>query len=362
MFDCLNSWTRIWKPERVFPLTSFLFLLFFLFSSLSVLRSPFSVQGNLQSPFGSLHAQDIHFSQIDVNPIIYNPAYTGFYDQGVRVGVAYRNQWATVSHAFQTVAATAECALSRRRFYRDGLSLGVMLYNDRAGTLQYGTTAGNISLAYFKALGIKGNNFISLAIQAGGGQAGFNTAGIDMDDPSDIIESTSANFVTLTAGAAWFYQPNDNLYFKFSVAGHNLNRPDISYSSLTQAFIERRFSSYLRAEYHLYDRFSILPLAAFMLQKNYRETMLGCDVKWYLSESSGHIFNVSSGLHYRWRDAILIELVAEWNSFAFAFTYDANISKLTPASKSVGAFELGIVYRTLSGRSFKRKAIPCPVM
>ena len=309
-----------------------------------------------------LNAQDIHFSQIDVNPVIYNPAYTGFFDGGTRFGIAYRNQWASVSRAFQTVAATAECALLRRRYFRDGLSVGVMLYNDRAGTLQYGTTAGNLSLGYFKAIGNKGNNFISLAIQAGGGQAGFNTAEIDMDDPSDLLEKTSTNYVTVAAGAAWFYQPNDDLYFKLAVAGHNLNNPDISYSSMEDARIERRLSGYARAEYRAWGDISLLPLAAHLWQKNYHETIVGCDVKWYLSESSGHIFNVSGGIHYRWRDAALVELVAEWNSFTFAFTYDANISKLTPASKSIGSFEIGIVYRTISGKHVKRKALPCPVM
>lgn len=327
-------------------LSTFLFLLFISFSSLINLTQ----------------AQDIHFSQIDVNPVIYNPAYAGFFDGGTRFGVAYRNQWASVSRAFQTVAATAECAILRRRYYRDGLSVGVMLYNDRAGTLQYGTTAGNIILSYFKALGNQGNNFISLAVQGGGGQAGFNTAGIDMDDPSDMIQNTSATFATLSAGAAWFYQPVDDLYFKIALAGHNLNRPNVSYSSMSDAFIERRLNGYLRAEYRAWSNISLLPLAAAMLQKNYRETMLGCDVKWYVSESTGNNISFSGGIHYRWRDAALVELIAEWKSFTFALTYDANISKLTPASKSIGSFEIGIVYRTNSEKRVKRRALPCPVM
>lgn len=310
----------------------------------------------------SAKSQDIHFSQIDINPIIYNPAYTGFFDGGTRFGVAYRNQWASVSRAFQTMAATAECAIVRRRYYGDGVSLGVMLYNDRAGTLQYGNTAGNLSIGYYKAIGNQGNHFISVGIQGGGGQSGFNTAEIDMEDPTDLLEKTSTNFFTITAGVAWFYQPTDELYFKLAFAGHNLNRPNISYSSMSDAFIERRLSSYARAEYRAWGNISLLPLAAFMLQRNYRETMLGCDVKWYVSESSGNSLSLCGGIHYRWRDAALVELAAEWNSFVFAFTYDANISKLTPASKTIGSLEFGIIYRAHPGKRVKRKALPCPVM
>lgn len=335
------------------PLSAFRFPLFIL------IISTFNYQ---LSTFNLIQAQDIHFSQIDVNPVIYNPAYTGFYDNGIRFGAVYRNQWASVSRAFQTVAATAECSLMRRRYYRDGLSLGVMLYNDRAGTLQYGSTAANLSLAYFKAIGNKGNNFISLGLQAGGGQTGFNTAEIDLEDPSDIIQTTSTTFFTISAGAAWFWQPNDDLYFKIALAGHNLNRPNISYANMTDAYIERRASTYLRAEYRAWSDISLLPLAAFMLQKNYREAMVGCDVKWYVSESAGNNLSFSGGIHYRWRDAALVELTAEWNSFIFALTYDANISKLTPASKSIGSFEIGIIYRTHAHKPIKRKALPCPII
>ena len=338
---------------RPLPFTA-IFLLIFIFQ-FSIFNSQFSI-------LNSVSAQDIHFSQIDVNPVIYNPAYAGFYDGGMRFGVAYRNQWATVSHAFQTVAATAESSLMRRRYYRDGLSIGMIVYNDRAGTLQYGTTVGNIALSYFKAIGNQGNNFISLAIQGGGGQAGFNTADIDMQDPSDLIEMTSSPFVTIAAGVAWFYQPNDDLYFKLSLAGQNLNRPNITYTSMTDAYIERKYNAYARAEYRAWSNVSLLPLAICMIQNNYSETLFGCDVKWYISESSGHSLALSGGIHYRWLDAALVELTAEWNSFTFALTYDANISKLTPASRSIGSFELGIVYHTNTSKRVKRKALPCPVM
>ena len=56
------------------------------------------------------------------------------------------------------------------------------------------------------------------------------------------------------------------------------------------------------------------------------------------------------------------QLTAEYNSFLFALTYDANISKLTPASKSFGAIELGIVYRMANNKRVNRKAMPCPII
>ena len=176
----------------------------------------------LSSP---LNAQDIHFSQIDINPILYDPAYSGFFDGIGRFGLTYRNQWSSVSKAFQTVAATAELSLLRRKRNGDGLNLGCILFSDRAGTLHYGTTAGNIILSYYKSLNSSNNSFLSGAIELGAGQAGFNTGDIVMEDPSDNMPSTAANFVTLGAGLAWFVQPNDDCFVKLGVSGRNLNQP-----------------------------------------------------------------------------------------------------------------------------------------
>ncbi len=309
-----------------------------------------------------LQAQDIHFSQIDINPILLNPAYSGFFDGTARFGLVYRNQWSSVSKAFQTVAATAEVSLLRRRYYRDGLNLGIILYNDRAGTLHYGTTAASVILSYYKAIDASNNNFVSLAIEAGPGQAGFNPADIDMEDPSETLETTTANFFTLGTGIAWFYQPHDNFYFKLGMAGRNLNRPNISYLQLDDTYIERKFSAYARAEIRAWPSLSLLPLAVCMLQRNNREVLLGCDVKYYISESTFQQISFSAGLRYRWRDALMVELAAEYNAFLFALTYDANLSRLTPASKSLGAFEIGVVYRLSKNKRIQRKALPCPII
>jgi len=314
------------------------------------------------SSLNSAQAQDIHFSQTDINPILFNPAYSGFFDGTGRFGLVYRNQWASVSKAFQTIAATAECSLLRRRYYGDGLSFGAILYSDRAGTLQYGTSAANLILSYFKSIGTSNNNFISFAAEVGLGQAGFNTSDILLEDPTDDFSRQSAGYVALGCGAAWFYQPNDDCYFKLGLSARNINRPNISYLDGDSAFIERKFTAYTRAEFRTWGDISLMPIAAAMVQKNYTEALFGCDVKWYLSESADQRISFSWGLHYRWRDAATVEMTAEYNAFLFALTYDANLSKLTPASHSFGAFEIAIIYRLATNKRIRRAAMPCPIL
>ena len=76
----------------------------------------------------SLRSQDIHSSQIDINPVALNPAYNGFFDGSGRFGLAYRSQWSSVSKPYQTFLASGEFSLHRNRFHRSGLNLGLLLY------------------------------------------------------------------------------------------------------------------------------------------------------------------------------------------------------------------------------------------
>ncbi len=309
-----------------------------------------------------LFAQDIHFSQLDVNPILNNPAYAGFFDGIGRAGISYRSQWASVSKHFQTIAASAELSLLRRRYNRDGLSASVFFYNDRAGTLHYGTTAGNFILSYYKVLGSQNSTFLSVAAEVGIGQSGFTTDDILFSDPSEDITTTNTDFYTLGVGLAWFHQPSDDFYIKVGASGRNLNRPNISYLQLDSTYLERKLSIYSRAEYRAWANVSIMPVVGIMAQKKYREILFGADAKWYLAESSSRLLTFSGGIHYRWRDAATIELAMEYNAWIFALSYDANLSRLTPASKTVGAMELGIVYRIQKQKQVRRKAMPCPIM
>ena len=309
-----------------------------------------------------LRAQDIHFSQIDVNPILLNPAYSGFFNGTGRVGVSYRNQWASVGEAFQTVAASAEVSLLRRRRHRDGLSLGIWAFTDRAGELRYGTTAATAALSYFLALDRSGDFFLSGAVEIGYGQSGFSPSEANMYDPTETFDRSSVAYPLVGAGLALFVQPNDDLCFKVGASGRNLNRPNISYSGRDDVFLERKFNLYGRMEYRAWSQVSLLPVVLWQTQRQHDEVVVGCDAKWYIHEGREDQMSLSAGLRYRWRDALYMEYLFEWGSFLFALSYDANVSKLTPASHSVGAFEIGLVYRINAREGVRRKAMPCPIV
>lgn len=306
----------------------------------------------------TLHAQDIHFSQVDANPLLLNPAYAGFYDGAGRFGVIYRNQWASVSIPFQTFALTGEMALWRDDTHRSGVSIGASLFSDHAGTLHYGTTSAHLSLAYFFALSRHGNNFLSLGLEGGYAQSGFDPTRAEMEDPSESFLTLQSNYPLLAAGVAWYYQPSGELHTKIGLSMRNINQPNISYLNLDNTYLLRRYSLFARAEYRHWSSWSLMPVLLFQMQGDYRELVLGTDIKWYLAEGGHHQISLRTGLAYRYADAIIVNLLMEYDAFLFNFCYDANISGLVPASNTIGAFELGMVYRMTKGKK-KTKALKC---
>lgn len=309
-----------------------------------------------------LSAQDIHFSQFDVNPVLFNPAYTGFFEGTARVGAAYRNQWSSVSNPFQTFALTGELSLWRGRYRRSGLSAGCMLFRDKAGSLDYGTTAASLMLSYYFSLDDRCPHFLSLGASLGYNQAGFSVENILLDDPAEAFSRQLSRYPTVALGAAWYFAPVDELQLRAGVSASNLNRPDISYLQLDKAYLERRWDFYSRVEYRCWHSVSLSPIVVVQCQGRNSEVLYGTDVKWYVDESSDRYITLSAGTLFRHGDALAFTLGAEINALLFAFSYDANVSKLVPASNTLGAFELGVVYRFARQQRAKHRSLPCPIM
>lgn len=305
-------------------------------------------------------AQDIHFSQLDANPMLLNPAYAGFFEGSGRCGLVYRNQWATVSIPYQTFAVTGEAALGRSANRQRGVSLGLMACKDAAGTLSYGTLSGNLTLAGYSVIGKRRNHIVSFGIEGGYSQGSFNPANADMEDPSEHFDQRKTTYPQLGAGIAWYYQASGYLAVKAGLSARNINRPDISYMKLSDTYLEPRYTAHFRAEYRYWQSVSLRPVVMAQLQKNYHEIIYGMDVKWHVDESAQQLFSLGGGLCYRHGDALLANLMMEYNAFVFTFCYDANTSKLASASGSIGAFEVGLVCRLGKGRQ-DIKAIKCPV-
>lgn len=315
----------------------------------------------LIGPIGNrVFAQDIHFSLLDLDPLLFNPAYSGFFDGEGRFGLIYRNQWASVSTPFQTLTATAELPITRSRRMQNGLNGGFWVSADRAGSLGYGSTTAAAIVSYLQALG-DGNDLVSFGVEGGIGQVGFSTANIELPDNAESFKSTHAIYPTLGAGAAWFREWSSNIYTKVGFSIRNINEPDISYTMTGDSRLARRWNIYMRGEWRCAPQIGILPVAGYQHQYRFSELVYGCDVHWYVNEHQEEYLAFSAGLIGRHKDALSMNLAVLWRDWTFALSYDANLSRLAEASHTLGAFELGVLYM-IHKKERRKRALPCPII
>ena len=305
--------------------------------------------------------QDIHFSQSDLNPLFVNPAFTGFFEGRARFSTIYRNQWATVSDPYQTLAASAEYGLVRNRYSSSGFNIGIAATGDKAGNLGYGIAQADLTLSYFKALSYDKENYLSAGVTGGFGQRGFNPQNAEMTDPTEAFDKTSQSYIDLGAGIVWSDQFSDAFGIQTGIAAYHLNRPNISYLGLDSTFLEPKFNFYLNVSVAPNDKLTLQPVLLLQFQQQYSEFLYGLRARLNISRRAYAKNNVFAGVFFRQMDAIVATVGLEYNNWVIGAGYDVNISGLRPASHTVGALELGLVYYIKEKKRLKKvKAIPCP--
>ena len=53
---------------------------------------------------------------------------------------------------------------------------------------------------------------------------------------------------------------------------------------------------------------------------------------------------IGGGAFYRWNDAVILTVLAQYSNYMFEFSYDINTSSYNNATGGNGAFELSIQY------------------
>jgi hypothetical protein len=84
------------------------------------------------------------------------------------------------------------------------------------------------------------------------------------------------------------------------------------------------------------------------------EILSGAMIKFFLGDQSTYTKNkktqsIMFGTYYRFQDAIIPAVLFQQNQYAFGFSYDINVSKLTPASRKMGGLEVMLRYNIAPG-------------
>jgi type IX secretion system PorP/SprF family membrane protein len=326
---------------------------------------------------GTANAQDIHFSQFYETSILRNPSLIGIFPKDYKVSALYRNQWSSISKPYQTGLVTAEMRIPMSLEVNDFLSFGVLGYYDKAGSIDLQTVSVYPAINYNKVLREESNTFLSVGFTGGyiqrsfdPGKATFNNQYVNNEfnagNPTgEQLPDPTFSYWDLGTGVTYSSSAgvNNSLNYTIGVAGYHLTTPQNSFYKNTNIRLDTRWNVNAGLTKQLDEIYSFQLHANYTLQGNYNEIIGGGLFGWNKKdEGTGAInFAIYGGVFYRVKDAFIPTLKLRYRDMNFAFSYDANTSKLKAATNLRGGFEICVtkIGWTIDPQSEKARTI-CP--
>lgn len=325
----------------------------------------------------TVSAQDIHFSHIHASPTFLNPAMTGLFDGDYRVAANYKQQWRNTTANYRTIALALDgkvADLGNSGF----LGLGVNLFADRAGDLDFTATSAMVTVSGARILNRDRNHFITLAIRAGVLHNSLDYTQMHVFDPEPTVAAGAPSGThgwDASAGVGWFKAlARDGLIY-LGLSGFHLNMPDLALIGQDAGYREelaRRWVFHGGSELRLRDRIYLMPSFMVAEQSPHREINTGTFVRYdWQTYVKGKGSSVFFGGWFRYfvrtditssSDALVLAARFDKDRVSYAFSYDVNLSTLTRATHGAGGPELSIIYRGDWNRDRSPKHnIDCPV-
>lgn len=304
---------------------------------------------------GALRAQDLHFSQFFNNPLLANPANTGFIpDADYRLGASYRNQYSNIlSNPYNTFSIYGDAQVFRDRITNGWVGLGGVILRDAAGAGQLTSTKAYASIAYHQMLGL--SSLVSAGFNVGWANKRLDPTKLTFPDqfdgkffesqlPTSVqLQTSNINYFDMQAGMNYAYFPTVNSFFNAGYSIQHVNHPQESFFADDGTGVNRiaiRHIAFLNGIFRVADNVIINPNVYYTRQASASELMAGLNAAFNLSEHGEKQF--IAGVYYRYQDAFIPLAGIEINNIRFTFSYDATTSSLRNFNHSVGAFEFNI--------------------
>lgn len=328
----------------------------------------------------AVFSQEMHFSQYNENPALLNPALTGVANT-LRASLSYREQWRSLGTPYKTSGVSFETRLNNSSwkqidrfrsmtFKERGMGLlawGVSVYNDKAGPGGLSLTNANLNLASF--IPISKKSFLSLGVQGGISQRRiengrlifpdqYTDSGYSPDLNSDEkFSNLNYAYSDFATGFLWSYNKQQK-----RIANHTELRSNLGFSIYhllrpKQDFLysgNRIYRKYVVHGDFLYEpaNFNVAIVPSFQGQfiGSTVEATAGLTVKYYVNDNAHYTGIVKRtcigfGIYGRRKDAVIPCFLLELKEqYVFGFSYDVNLSSLSPSSMGRGAFEITLRY------------------
>lgn len=325
-------------------------------------------------------AQDIHLSHIHAGPLLYNPAMTGLFNADMRFIANYKSQWESIGTDYNTCYASAE--MKTRRLFRStsAMGFGVEVFSDKAGDLDYSQKGAQLTFSGIKLMdGYHGKKLFSGGFKAGYVGNSYDPTKIIAFDEEVALQKdakSSTGYFDLSAGLAWMHKlDNEKHSYYLGVSMSHINKPEITYnlagSDAVGSQLYRKMIVHGGGDFTIKNKISAQPSFIFMDQGPNREitvgTFLGYNVNKAKRSKKDNKFSLQLGAWVRTYlesdvrgiDAVIFSAKADIANTSFTFSYDLNISSLTPATIGRGGPEFSVI-QLLNYKNAPNKSIQCP--
>lgn len=321
-----------------------------------------------------LKAQDLHFSQFFNNPLLTNPANTGFIpDADYRLGASYRNQYSSIMAVpYKTISIYGDAQVFRERLENGWLGLGGVILRDVAGSGSLTSTKAYASVAYHQMLG--NSSLLTAGFNLGWANKRIDQTKLKFPDQFNgkffdnnkvptavVLDNNNVSYFDLQAGLNYAYFPSENVYINAGYSIHHVNTPKESFfdASADSERVAMRHIGFFNAILKLNESVIINPNIYYTTQAKATEIVLGLNGAYNLSGDGEK--QLLGGLYYRVGDAIIPMIGFELKNVRFTFSYDVTTSSLHNFNGYQGASEFNVLKKGFySDYNGNRRESLCP--
>ncbi len=314
------------------------------------MKKIFAITVFLAMVSGETFSQDIHLSQYDASPVMLNPSLTGV-DKNMKYRVVnqYRNQWDVV--AKKSFISTA---LSYDMPMKEKWGVGGYLLNNNSSRM-YNSFNFVLSGSHDITMGNQDIHHLCVGLQAGIihkrmriGEYTYDSqylnGGFDTDLPSgEIYQREVLLMPEVNIGFSYISTDNSKPFNPHGgiVISHVTYPRESFLAEGTQSRLPLKYLVHGGCTYKMQEGFLLDPYLMFMRQRNINEFNIGLRS---FNELKGADITLISGLQYRHKDALIVQVGVLYSNFIYKISYDLNISPLKKFSNYRGGLEFSITF------------------
>lgn len=302
--------------------------------------------------------QDFTFSQFYEQPLLRNPALAGLFNGDLRISMAYRDQWGSITVPFRTSSLSIEHKIPIGDSH-DILTIGSQMSMDAAGDIRLKRTQFLPVVNFHKSLNDERDTYLSLAFMGGPVSSQFDVSQLKLGDQfvggsysannatAQPITNNSYSYWDLTTGLSFSTVFTNKTRFYIAAGLAHFTKPPIkSLTTTTDAsFLAPKLTFNIGTHSIVGEKGHMIAFADYFSQNGNHQllggVLLGLDLNHYDNEETSSFY---LGSFLRWGDALIPVIKLDFNHMSIGISYDINVSKLNVVSNWRGGLELTASY------------------